>query len=300
MLSDTELQSVWLSRAVGSEWCSMQLGEIMKNDVFEKWAALAWALPEEPSRVPVPLHVLLSEAVQVAHFFNAYYDSQLDPAGRVMRPGLEHAVHGGQFHKELANEILELQEATQVAQTRYSLMLLTDGPPFARAEFVLGELVAGLTFLLHDGVTDDHDERLVRLAQAHPSPTSQDALAAALNDYAALGDLHREALSKMGAFEIGWLDEARTLAVELREASARKIAGHARQERQRALTLRNRLSAMLYERMQRVRSAARYVFRHDPGVVRQVTSRYQRERVARYRKRRAGGLASEPEPTDME
>ena len=41
---------------------------------------------------------------------------------------------------------------------------------------------------------------------------------------------------------------------------------------------------MLYDRMQRVRSAARFVFRNHPDIVRQATSTYQRSRRARHRR----------------
>lgn len=77
-----------------------------------------------------------------------------------------------------------------------------------------------------------------------------------------------------------------SLAAELRDRSAQKVAGAPLDEQQRALELRNRLAAMLYERMQRVRAAARYVFRHDPATVRRATSAYSRQRIARYRKSR--------------
>ena len=65
-------------------------------------------------------------------------------------------------------------------------------------------------------------------------PTSHDALAAALDDYAGFA-------------------EARTLAERLRNQSA-CMAQEPPSEQQRALELRNRLVTMLYDRMQRVRS----------------------------------------------
>ena len=93
-------------------------------------------------------------------------------------------------------------------------------------------------------------------------------------------------------FEFGWIDdrlalidEALVLVSELRDQSAKKVAASP-DEQQQALELRNRLAALLYERMQLVRSAARYVYRHDASRIRRVTSAYQRQRIARYRKQR--------------
>jgi hypothetical protein len=264
----------------------------MKNAMLEKWEEAAGALPEQPARVGVPLHVLTGEAVDVARFLETHYPTRVDARGRVTRPGLDQAVSGGQFRKELGQEILELQEATQAAQTQYLLTVSAPESPAQRAEFVLGEIVAGLEFLFDDGIDDVDDVRLERLASAHDNPTSHDALAAALSDYAGLAEMHRARLTSLGAFDAALIDEAVSLAGELRDRSAHKVAGAPLDEQQRALELRNRLASMLYERMQLVRAAARYVFRHDPATVRRVTSAYTRQRVARYRKSQAEAAAA--------
>jgi hypothetical protein len=258
----------------------------MANPMLGKWEPLAWGLSEYAGRVPVPFHVLVGEAVDVARFFNTYYATQPAVPGKATRPGLEQAVTGGQFRPELGQEILELQEATQAAQTQYLLTVTAPDSPAERAEFVLSELVAGLEYLFDDGVRDDDDQRLERLGSVHANPTSQDALATALDDYAGLADLHRDRLTQLGAFEVALIDEARALAVAMREVSAKKLAGASTDAQKQALELRNRLASMLHDRMQLVRSAARYVFRRDPETVRRVTSAYQRQRVARYRKNR--------------
>jgi hypothetical protein len=62
-----------------------------------------------------------------------------------------------------------------------------------------------------------------------------------------------------------------------------------------ALDTRNRLATLLYERIQLVRTAARFVYRKQPDVVRTVTSAYRRKRVADYR--RAMKHATEQAPT---
>jgi hypothetical protein len=52
------------------------------------------------------------------------------------------------------------------------------------------------------------------------------------------------------------------------------------------LKKRNQHTAVLLERMGRVRAAARYVFRHHPEILRQATSAYQQRRRAAAREAR--------------
>jgi hypothetical protein len=127
--------------------------------------------------------------------------------------------------------------------------------PAERAEFVLDELLATLEFLLDDGVTDADDSRLERLAAEHSQPASKDAFAAALDDYAGFAETVRERIHGLGGFDAGLIDEARALAVSLREQSARRVTQAPPEAQRQALELRNRLMGMLYERLQLVRAA---------------------------------------------
>lgn len=258
------------------------------NANLKKWTGPALALESAPPRVEIPHHVLLGEAVDVARFCQNYWQPVRDETGKLIRPGLESAVNGGRLSATTASELLELQDATQAAQASYRMTV--DEPTeigMRRAENMLGELVAVIDFLCDDGVNDADDVRLERLRGAHRSPTSHDAMAVALDEYAAFADLLRPRLEGLGGFDLSSIEQARALAKELRERSARKIASEQLEAQRAALDLRSRLAALLYERMQLVRSAARFVFRNDPDVVRRVTSAYQRQRRAQYRSRAA-------------
>lgn len=123
-----------------------------------------------------------------------------------------------------------------------------------------------------------------------------DTLAAALDDYAGFAELHRSRMDGLGGFDVALIDEARERARELRERSAQRIVGEPSAQRE-ALDLRNRMATLLYERMQTVRAAARFVFRHNPETVRRVTSAYQRQRVARHRRRQEQFATPEPAVT---
>jgi hypothetical protein len=90
----------------------------------------------------------------------------------------------------------------------------------------------------------------------------------------------------LGGFELGLVDEANALSRQIQEHSAGPIVPEVPGAAQ-ALDLRNRVGALLLDRMQQVRSAARFVFRRNPELVREVTSTYER------RKRRASRRAKE-------
>lgn len=257
----------------------------MDNAMLIKWTPAALALEEPMERLTLPLHVLTGEAVDVARFVEAYGTTKRDERGNIVQPGLDLVAREGGFSLGLGQEILEIQEATQAAQTQVSLSVAAPSePPMARAEFILREIVTTAEFAFDDGVLDVEDARLDALATRHESPTSQDALAAALDDYAGFAAMHRGKLDGLGGFDVALIDEASVRARELRERSAQRLVGEPSAQRE-AIDLRNRLATLLYERMQTVRSAARFVFRNEPDVVRRVTSAYQRRRVALRRQR---------------
>jgi hypothetical protein len=136
------------------------------------------------------------------------------------------------------------------------------------------------------GVEDIEDERLVRLNAQWEDAASQDAIASALDDYAAFAEMHEDGVNGLGGFNIAMIAEARNLAKQLRERSARKLVGVPTGEPVAALDLRNRIATLLMSRMSQIRSIARFVFRHHPQLSRRVTSSYERKRrMASYRAR---------------
>jgi hypothetical protein len=270
---------------------------------LEHWAVVARdRSPDDLTETTVPRHVLFGEAVDVAKFFQRYWETEVDDKGRVTRPGLESAVPkgakrgAGRLGARTGEEILSLQRAAQEAQTRYLLTVETGKSPRARGDFLLGEIRATLEWYFDDHIEDEKDEMLARLDAAHEDdPASNDALASALDEYTHLGELHREALDGLGGFEAAYLDEAREVAADLR---ARPTQGEALSEKAReALTLRNQLVSLLVERMSLVRAAARFVFRRQPEIVREATSAYERRRRAATRRaKEPPAPAKAPEP----
>lgn len=264
---------------------------------LERWSPVAReARPEELPATTLPLYVLFGEAVDVKKFFDRYWDPEVDDKGQVTRPGLSSAVSKGKkrrFHAKTGEEILSLQRATQEAQTRYLLTVEKSDSPRARGEFLLGELRSVLGWYFDDGVTDEKDEMLARLAAAHEEkPQSNDALASSLDEHALLAERYRDDLDGLGGFEARSLDEARQVAAALRARPAQAEALSA--EARAALDLRNRLASLLYARMALVRSAARFVFRRHPEIVREATSAYERRRRAAARRKEEAAAQESP------
>jgi hypothetical protein len=258
----------------------------MRNEQLVKWEAAALALEPPFERVRMPIYVLAGEAVDLVRFGDCYWHVTRDAAGQISRPGLELAARPGQFEKSILSEIMELQEALLAAQTEY-LLTLKAGPeaPFARASFVLGELQLTLEFALGQGPDDDR-ERLEQFAEQYERPTSHDAMAAALDAYASFAEMHVSTITGLGGFDPALIGEARELARTLHEQSAGKVAGDVYSTPRAALDLRNRIAALLLLRMNVVRTVIRFVFRHQPELVRRSSSVYQRRARAEARRKR--------------
>jgi hypothetical protein len=262
------------------------------------WTERAWQLDAAEVAVPrVPLHVLTGEAVDVARFFQRRWSAERDPSGKVVVPGLELCRGSGGITPELGREILELQQELQAAQSAYVLTVSpkADAAPTERARFVLSEISSVLEWYLDDGVEDEKDAQIDRLSETYRDAASQDALASALDDYVALASLHRTELDGLGDFDVAMLDEAKALAVQLRERSAQRLGPQSVSTEQRALELRSRLASMLAQRMTAVRSAAQFIFRRQPSIVREVTSAYQRRRRAERRRKAEAVPSTQPE-----
>jgi hypothetical protein len=249
---------------------------------IERWRKLAMELSEVKRSYPVPLPVLLGEGVDVVRFFEKRW-ATIRENGAVVQVGLDSVAGkpGTLLTASLGDEIFSLVAAVGDAQANYRLEVeRLPETPMKRALEVLGELRATLEYYFDDGVQDVEDARLAALAAAHPSGDhfTMDGLAVGLTDYAALAELHRAKLDGFGTFSVSLIDEAKSLAEALRlrpQVPATQTAA-ARD----ALDLRDRLLTLLDQRVGAVRAAARYVFRDEPEIVREVTSSYERRRRA--------------------
>lgn len=266
----------------------------MSRQLLDKWLPMALSVEQVRTSFTPPARVLLGEAVDLAKFVCDYWDPVKDAAGKVLRPGLSTA--GVKVSANVGVEILELQEALQTAHTDYLLTVASKKPDVrARAEFVLGEIVAALEWWLDDGVEDDRDRQLAALkGEYSDGSASTDTIAAELADYAALARQEAEGLAGLGGFDIGLIDEAESLSKRLREMPTTPAAP---EKVRRALDVRNRVATLLIDRMYLVRTAARFVFRNQPEIARQATSLYLRKGRAAARRAANNKPAPANDPT---
>lgn len=252
---------------------------------LDRWAPEAQKLPSDEMHLTVPFHVHLGEATDVARFHRTYYASVEARDGQPARPGLESVADEGRgLNASTADDILSLGEATQQANVRY-LLKASPGKaaPFERGRFLVGEIAATLGYLFDDGVENERDAQLAAVQASHAdTPDSNDALAAELDDYRGLATPYRSEIDGLGGFDLKLLDEAKVVAAELRDRPSTSAVLN--DEAARALALRNRLAMLLAAKMGVVRSAARFVFRHHPNIVREATSAYERRRRAAARR----------------
>lgn len=243
------------------------------------------ALPTDDLVISVPFHVLLGEAVDVARFYERYYDSMPPKDGKPGRRGFDTVENKKQgLTAGTGKEIMDLREAVQQAQTAYLASVSPRGTaPMERGRALVDELSSTLEWHFDDGVVNERDAQLSTVVQMHEStPDSADALAAELDDYAALASMYRAEIDGVGGFDAKTIDEAKKVAVELRDRPASPATPG--EETRQALALRNRLATLLNQRMNLVRSAARFVFRGSPEIVRESTSAYERRRRAAARR----------------
>jgi hypothetical protein len=241
---------------------------------LERWRERALAVPGDVLSASVPLPVLLAEAGIVARFFEARWEATAE------HPGLESAANES-LTAATGQEVLSLLEA--VTQAGVDLRLLPDPPPSPAAEArqALRAILATLAWHLDNGDDAGGRARLdaLRAAQAKMGRRSL-ALAEALEELARFAEGYRAAIVGVGGFDPRQIDEALALARALRE---RALAPRRPPEAREVLGLRNKLVALLRERIATVRAAARFVFRDHPAIIREVTSAHERKRRKRSR-----------------
>jgi hypothetical protein len=250
---------------------------------FDRWKDLARALPDQELRSTVPLHVQLGEAVDVSNFFKEFWPTQKE-GDKVLRRGLDMAVHPKAspertLSADTGEEILSLQRATQEAHTRWLLVVNVKEDIMARGWLVLGEIEDTLEFIFDDGVEDENDKRLAVLSATHAEmPSTADALANALGDYAFLAEAHRAEMDGLGGFDAKMIDEAKEIAEKLRNRPP--SAAEASVQSREALVLRNKMANLMGMKIGLVRTAAKFVFRGQPAIIKKATSAYERRRRA--------------------
>lgn len=248
----------------------------MARAALAKWSARAKSVEE--ARFGVPLYALLREANDVAALFELHWRELPYEANRWL-PGFEGIAVTSLLNANTGAEIRELQLAITAVQADYSaLTQAADSAPMDRAEFVLQEIRSTLAYLFDDGEHAHAYEQLASMERAYPTSGSREAMALGLRGFADLAERHRDELSKVAGFDVALIDEARSLAGSLHEGGAELLVPSNAEERRAALSLRNGLLTLLFERVKRVRRGAQYLFRAYPEVLRKFSSNHERRR----------------------
>ncbi len=240
----------------------------------------------------VPLHVLLGESIDLAAYARRVWEPTDD------HPGLSSAAR--RFDENVADDLSALVAAVLAEHTAFRLAA---EPPVSkevieRGEALIDELTAVLDFLFDDGIEDERDAQLAAISDLYGTRSrSDDALAAALFDFAALAQENRDALEGLGGFDVANINEATTLAEQIRARSAESPT-----ERAEAATAhrirRDQITAVQDRKVKLIRAAARFAFRKHPALAREAGSAYGRRTRASRRRAQAGSTeASTTEPT---
>ena len=261
---------------------------MITEERIEHWNQAAWHAQEAKEILPLPFTVLAAEALDALRFAQRYWDPSEDRESAEQRRGLSSAVRDGRFSATIRCDLSELYDALQQAQTRYHLLSKKSRvAPVERAHFAWDELKAALEWYFGDAQPSDEGMVLKALAETHAGARSHDAVASALFDYAELAERNKGSLDGLGGFDVALIDQARELAQRLREQSAGPSCLSSSPRVRAALLLRNRLGSMVHDRILLIRAAARFVFRGQADILKQVSSAYSRKRRAENRKRRA-------------
>lgn len=258
----------------------------MSQADLDRWKPKAEALLEELLKpVGMPIHTYLVEADGVAKFARDFWE----PAADGSRPGLN--VVAKLLNRETADEIESLVRAARVVHT--SLLYPAEETDehrrnVERAQFLVTEIGAACEFVLNDGVDEPADEALATAKARASADGTYGTLVQTVADYSGLADGLRARLAELADFDVGLIDEAKTLAGTLSTAGP----GRKGVEPNKDVELRNRLFALIGERVGRIRSAAQYVYRNHPEVARRATSVYQRQKRLEARRKAAEAAAA--------
>ncbi len=235
------------------------------------------------ARSPVPTRVLLEEAMQLADLVELYWSPARD------RPGLADAGVPG-LGPDSAARLRALAASTRRALAERPESVAEEHEALrTRARALLSDLGATLRFLARDPGSDPLPRQLTKIVAAH-DPRSRNAMVLylALDVHAALAEDYLPRLRAIPAFDPKWIDEARALGPALRDIPSRDRA----RRKAEATRARRAIVSELVTLVNEIRAAARFVFRHDPDLVRRFTSAHARAAQARSRAKRR----SSPEP----
>lgn len=234
----------------------------MTKSMLERWKPEAYALEQYLDQLPVPLAFLVSEAVEVGWFCEMFWEPEVGADGIEIRPGLCSAERPRLFERRIGDELLELQEALQIASTEYRMVSQGGADEVLdRALFVLNELQEVLMFLAYEDPKAVDVERLNLLRAVYGDAATPSDVASALQNFGTFAAMHYPEVQGLGGFDALLIKEGFAHSRKLRQRALEQSEASER-ETQAALQLRNRVATLLCERLQRARRVIRFTFRN--------------------------------------
>lgn len=243
----------------------------LRSELVSKWAAATEAMAEQVPRLP--LDALLGEATDLVALLEKHFETKVIAGEKV---GLDAVAAQSGVTSETATEIWELAIAISEVKGRYVSEAKKSDDTIVRADELLSELRAVLSFLLEDGNHPEGATQVAQLREEYDGAHAHDALALALEGFSQLASQNEAAIKALGIVDTGIINEALRVADALRRRSADRLVG-ADDNREEMMKLRNRLVAALQDRMNNARRTIRFVFRGHPDIVEKAGSRYFRD-----------------------
>jgi hypothetical protein len=254
------------------------ISQALRSEIVDRWSKKVELQEEQLPKIP--LDALLGEATDLAAVVTKYFEPQVIDGKEV---GLESVATQSGVTKETADEIWELQTAVSEVKSRYVSLAKESDATVVRADELLSELPATLSFILEDGHHPEGETQLAQLRGEFSEVYSHDAMALALEGYSELASQHKTAFEEMGVVDAAIINEALQVADALRQRSADRLVGNSADDRKALMQLRNRLVGALQDKMANARRTIRFVFRGHPDIVDKAASRYFRQAKRRSR-----------------
>jgi len=234
-----------------------------------KMEKLISAAPAEEVRLGMPVSTFVGEAVAVACFAeNHKAPSQDLPASL--------AAHVDRLGGDVAPELLYLADEARLAEDKLVQEAGEDSKELrARGRRVLVEIRSACEVVVDDGVRDEKDTLVEGLRKKHDShPKTVTALANALASYLGAARSLMAELKGLADFDLAVLEEAQEIVDSLLD----RVGGQSNDALRTVRVRRNRIIQLIADRKRRVRKVARFVFRHYPAILQDVTSAFNRSR----------------------
>ncbi len=283
--TDTAADAVTVESLVIDKETEPLVGVLRARITPEMIAALETQIPTQPSgelALGMPNGIFCREAVGVGCFAERYWDL-VDGIDACLAP------HERRLGGDPGPELLYLADQCRRADAMLVQGSLPSGDALpSRAQKLLTEIRYACEVVVDDGIGDNKDVLVVGLRKQHDSaPKTIAEVTNALASYVTAARSLRAELSGLAGFNMANLDAA--------QAVVDHLLGRGTSTSTRATRIRrNRLLAMIRNRVTRVRKVARFTFRDYPDILREVASAHNRER----RRAAKGGESEEIDGDD--